>query len=41
VDSVPFGVGGVDEGVRYASLNGSIFDRPLSPCDFQSLERPV
>jgi hypothetical protein len=31
----------VDEEVRYASLNGSIFDRPLSPCDFQSLARPV
>jgi hypothetical protein len=26
---------------RYASLNGSIFDRPLSPCDFQSLAIPV
>jgi hypothetical protein len=23
------------------SLNGSIFDRPLTPCDFQSLARPV
>jgi hypothetical protein len=33
VDSVPCGVG--------ASLNGSIFDRPLSSCDFQSLTRPV
>jgi hypothetical protein len=26
---------------RYASLNGSIFDRPPSPCDFQSLARPI
>jgi hypothetical protein len=26
---------------RYASLNGSMFDRPLLPCDFQSLARPV
>jgi hypothetical protein len=24
-----------------ASLKGSIFDRPLLPCDFQSLARPV
>jgi hypothetical protein len=31
----------VDEVPRYASLNGSIFDRPPSPCDFQSLARPV
>jgi hypothetical protein len=31
----------VDGGARYASLNGSIFDRPLSPCDFQSLARLV
>jgi hypothetical protein len=31
----------VDGEARYASLNGSIFDRPLSPCDFQSLARPV
>jgi hypothetical protein len=33
VDSVPCGVA--------ASLNGSIFDRPLSSCNFQSLTRPV
>jgi hypothetical protein len=31
----------VDGKARYATLNGSIFDRPLSPCDFQSLARPV
>jgi hypothetical protein len=31
----------VDREARYATLNGSIFDRPLSPCDFQSLARPV
>jgi hypothetical protein len=31
----------VDGDARYASLDGSIFDRPLSPCDFQSLARPV
>jgi hypothetical protein len=31
----------VDGEARYASFNGSIFDRPLSPCDFQSLVRPV
>jgi hypothetical protein len=32
----------VDGEARYASLNdGSIFDRPLSPCDFKSLARPV
>jgi hypothetical protein len=31
----------VDGEARYASLNGSIFDRRLSPCDFQSLARPV
>jgi hypothetical protein len=31
----------MDEEARYAWLNGSIFDRPLSPCDFQSLKRPV
>jgi hypothetical protein len=31
----------VDGEARYASLNGSIFDRLLSPCDFQSLARPV
>jgi hypothetical protein len=31
----------VDGEAQYASLNGFIFDRPLSPCDFQSLARPV
>jgi hypothetical protein len=31
----------VDGEARYASMNGSIFDRPLSPCDFQNLARPV
>jgi hypothetical protein len=31
----------VDGEARCASLNGSIFERPLSPCDFQSLARPV
>jgi hypothetical protein len=31
----------VDGEARYASLNGSIFGRPLSPCDFQSFARPV
>jgi hypothetical protein len=31
----------VDGETRYASLNGSIFDRPLSPYDFQTLARPV
>jgi hypothetical protein len=31
----------VDGEARYVALNGSIFDRPLSPCDFQSLARPV
>jgi hypothetical protein len=31
----------LDGEARYASLNGSIFDRPLSPCDFHSLARPV
>jgi hypothetical protein len=31
----------VDGEARYASLNGSIFDRPPSPSDFQSLARPV
>jgi hypothetical protein len=31
----------VDGEARYASLNGFIFDRPPSPCDFQSLARPV
>jgi hypothetical protein len=31
----------VDGEARYAPLNGSIFDRPPSPCDFQSLARPV
>jgi hypothetical protein len=31
----------VDEEARYAPLNGSIFDKPLSPCDFQSLTRSV
>jgi hypothetical protein len=32
----------VDGETRYASSNGSIFDRPaLSLCDFQSLARPV
>jgi hypothetical protein len=31
----------VDREAQYASLNGSIFDRTLSPCDFQSLARPV
>jgi hypothetical protein len=31
----------VDGEARYASLNGSIFDRPPTPCDFQSLARPV
>jgi hypothetical protein len=31
----------VDGGARYASLNGSIFDRPLPPCDYQSFARPV
>jgi hypothetical protein len=31
----------VDGEARYASLNSLIFDRPLSPCDFQSLARPV
>jgi hypothetical protein len=31
----------VDGEARYASLNGSIFDRPLSLCDFQGLARPV
>jgi hypothetical protein len=30
-----------DGEARYASLNGSIFDRPLSPCDCQSLARPL
>jgi hypothetical protein len=31
----------VDGEARYASLNGSIFDGPQSPCDLQSLARPV
>jgi hypothetical protein len=31
----------VDGEARYASLNGSIFDIPPSPCDFQSVARPV
>jgi ribonuclease HI len=31
----------VDGEARYASLNGSIFDGPLSPCDLQSLTRPA
>jgi ribonuclease HI len=31
----------VDGEARYASLDGSIFDRSLSPCDFQILARPV
>jgi hypothetical protein len=31
----------VDGEARYVSLNGSIFDRLPSPCDFQSLARPV
>jgi hypothetical protein len=30
----------VDGEARYASLNGSIFDRPLSSCGFLSLARP-
>jgi hypothetical protein len=43
---IPFHVGLVgnelvDGEARYASLNGSIFDRPLLPGDFQSLARPV
>jgi hypothetical protein len=29
----------VDGEARYESLNGSIFDRPPSPCDFQSLAK--
>jgi hypothetical protein len=46
MDSVPCGVSRyrielVDGEARYASLNGSIFDRPLSLCDFQGLARPV
>jgi hypothetical protein len=31
----------VDGEARYAALNGPIFDRPPSPCDFQGLARPV
>jgi hypothetical protein len=31
----------VDERARQAALEGSIFDRPLSPSDFQSLARPA
>jgi hypothetical protein len=31
----------VDGEARYTSLNGSIFDRPLSLCDFQSSAKPV
>jgi ribonuclease HI len=31
----------VDEEARFVSLNGYIFDRPLSTCDFQGLARPV
>jgi ribonuclease HI len=31
----------VDGKACYTSLNSSIFDRPPSPCDFQSLARPV
>jgi hypothetical protein len=31
----------VDGKALYVSLNGSIFDRSLTPCDFQSLARPV
>jgi hypothetical protein len=31
----------MDGEARYESLNGSIFDRILSPCYFQSLARPV
>jgi hypothetical protein len=31
----------VDREARNASLNGSIFDRPLLPSDFRSLETPV
>jgi hypothetical protein len=30
----------VDERVPKAALEGSNFDRPLSPSDFQSLARP-
>jgi hypothetical protein len=31
----------VDEQARQAALEGSIFDRPLSSSDFQSLARPA
>jgi hypothetical protein len=31
----------VDERARQTELEGSIFDRPLSSSDFQSLARPV
>jgi hypothetical protein len=31
----------VDERVKQAALEGSIFDRPLSSSDFQSLARPA
>jgi hypothetical protein len=31
----------VDERARQAALEGSILDRPLSSCDFQSLARPA
>jgi hypothetical protein len=44
VDSVHVGLVGnelVDGEARNALLNGSIFDRPLLPRDFQSLARPV
>jgi hypothetical protein len=31
----------VDEWARLVELEGSIFDRPLSPSDFQSLAGPT
>jgi hypothetical protein len=31
----------VDERARQVALEGSIFDRPLSPSDFQNLARPT
>jgi hypothetical protein len=31
----------VYERARHAALNGAVFDRPLSPVDFQCLARPV
>jgi hypothetical protein len=31
----------VDERARHAALNGSVFDRPFPPIDFQGLARSV